>query len=178
MFHSCLELMWKWPVLSCLCIWRFLLVMFGSNTGAEHIWKVNFVESLFPMYSYLVICKVQYFLVRFFFQLRWKTCVIAVCLVYFVGCSALDDWHHRQLCSTPPWSWRGNDLFSPVSTSGGFCLWCLGITHGPNIYGRWLFVESLLPIYSYLVICKFQYFLVRYFFQLRWKTCVIAVCLV
>ena len=81
MFHSSLELTWKWPVLSCLCIWRFLLVMFGSNTGAEHIWKVNFVESLFPMYSYLVICKVQYFLVRFFFQLQWKTCVIAASLV-------------------------------------------------------------------------------------------------
>ena len=42
MFHSFLELTWKWPVFSCLCIWRFMLVMFGNNSWAEHIWKVNF----------------------------------------------------------------------------------------------------------------------------------------
>ena len=152
MFHSSLEWTWKWPVLSCLCIWRFLLVMFGSNTGAEDIWKVNFVESLFPIYSYLVICKVQYFLVRYFFQLRWKSCVIVASLVYFVDCSALDDSHHRELCSTPSWSWRGNDLFSLVSASGVFCLWCLGVTLGPKIYGRWI----LLRVFSrYTVIWSF-----------------------
>ena len=42
MFHFSLELTWKWPVLSCLCIWRFRLLMFGNNTWVKHIWKANF----------------------------------------------------------------------------------------------------------------------------------------
>ena len=88
-----------------------------------------FVGRLFPIYSYLACCKVQCFLVRFFFQLRWKTCVITVCLVYFVGWSALDDLHHRNFCSTPLWSWRENALFSPV------CIWrFLLVLFGNNIW--------------------------------------------
>ena len=42
MFHSSLEWTWKWPVLSCVCIWRFLLVIFGNDTWVKHIWKANF----------------------------------------------------------------------------------------------------------------------------------------
>ena len=48
MFHSSLELTWNWPVLSCLCIWRFLLVMFGNNTWVEHNWKATFLFNFFP----------------------------------------------------------------------------------------------------------------------------------
>ena len=98
-----------------------------------------------------------------FFVLRWKTCVIAVCLVQIVGCSALDDLHHRRICSAPLWSSRGIDLFSPVSASGVSSLWCLILTHGSNAYETWIFVGNLFPVYSYLAYCTTQCFLVRFF---------------
>ena len=81
-----------------------------------------------------------------------------------VGCSALDDLHHRRHCSTPFWSWRGIDLFSPVSASGVSSLWCLILTNGSNIYEKWIFVGNLFPVYSYLACCTVQCFLVRFFF--------------
>ena len=98
------------------------------------------------------------------FFLRWKTCVFAVCLVYFVGCSALVDLQYCKVCSTPLWSWRGSDLFSLVSASGVSSLWYLILTHGSNIYEKWIFVGNLFPVYSYLACCTVQCFLVRFFF--------------
>ena len=111
----------------------------------------------------LACCKVQCFIVRYFFLHRWKTCVIVASLVWTVGCSVLDYSHRRRTCSTPLWSWRGSDVFSLVSASGVSSLWCLILTHGSNIYERWIFVGNLFPVYRYLACCTVQCFLVRYF---------------
>ena len=71
--------------------------------------------------------------------------------------------HHRKVCSTPLWIWRGIVLFSLVSAPGVSSLWCLILTHGSNIYESWIFVGNLFRVYSYLACCKVQCFLVRFF---------------
>ena len=134
---------------SCLFIWRFMLVMFGNNTWVKRIWKEKFrMDIVFGLQMFWRVVRYNASLWNNFFQLRWKTCVIAVCLVYFVGCSALDDLHYPKVCSTPLWKWRGNELFSPVSASGVLCLWCLGITHGSNIIERRIFAWTLFLVYN------------------------------
>ena len=111
----------------------------------------------------LACCKVHCCLVRYFF-LRWKTCVIVASLLWTVGCSVLDESHHREICSTTLPSWRGSDRFSLVSASGVSSLWCLVLTHGSNMYERWIFVGDLFPVYRYLACCTVQCFLLRFFF--------------
>ena len=148
MFHLFLELTWKWPVLSCLCKWRFKLVLFDINTWIEHLWKVFFCwESV----SGLQLFGVSYGLMlpcEMFFLPEWKTFVIAASLVWTVCCSAFDVLHHSKVSSTPFRSWRGSDLFSPVSPSCVLCLWCLGITDWSNIFEGRIFAWTLFPVYS------------------------------
>ena len=119
-----------------------LILTHGSNIYESWI----FLGNLFRVYSSLACCTAQCFLVRFFlcFDGRLVSLPQVLCNV---ACSALDDSHHLKTCSTPLWSWRGNDLFSPVSASGVFCLWCVGITHGSNIFKWRNFARTFFPVY-------------------------------
>ena len=141
MFHSSLELTWKWLVLSCLCIWRFLLVMCGNNTWVEHNWKANFCLDIVPgllLFWRVVRSNASLWDIFFCFDGRLVSLPQVLCILSV----ALDsNIHHRKVCSTFLWSWRGSDLFSLVSAPGVSSLWCLILTHGSSIYERWIFVE-------------------------------------
>ena len=148
MLHSSLVWTWKWPVLSCVCLWRFMLLLFGNNTWVEHNWKANFLFDFSPgsqLFWRVVRSNASLWDIFFCFDGRLVSLPQVLCNV---ACSALDDSHHRKTCSTPLWSWRGRELFSPVSESAVVCLWCLGITHGSNIIERLIFCSIFLPVHS------------------------------
>ena len=179
MFHSSLELTWKWPVLSCLSILCFMLVMFGNNRLVKHIWQSKFCLDIVPglqLFWRVVRSNASLWDIFFCFDGRLVSLPLFLCKLSV----ALHSIIHTIVKHVPLLfgSWRGSDLFSLVSASGVSSLWCLILTHGSNIYERWFFcwesVSGLLlfgVLYGPVLSCEI-------FFLLRWKTCVIAVYLV
>ena len=137
--------------------------MSDINAWFEHNWKANFLFDFSPgsrLFWRVVGSNASLWDIFFCFDGRLVSLPQVWCNV---ACSALDYSQHRKVCSTPLWSWRGIELFSLVSAPGVLSLWCLILTHGSNIYERWIFVGNLFRVYSYLACCTAQCFLVRFF---------------